>query len=210
MNKYDHEYYFVTSPMDREELPSLTPDKNTQYRQFRFMRQPFGSAPLVFFNGAGDYQKKLGVRVVNVPPNILFDGSNLVVDNGIREGLLNYDINNMSLHPAIYIHDDGKWYENYWYMTFTEQLDCWDRKNSTYDPEPMTLGGESYEVYTYSLNQQLLDRIPAEDRLLFKMGGTTEGLVVFHQELFSLFAGNGDTSASMVKVAEFGKARYSF
>jgi hypothetical protein len=130
MNKYDQEYYFVRSPMNREDLPSLTPEKNTRDRQFRFMCQPVGSAPLTFFNGAGDYQKKLGVKVIMVPPPpILFDGSNLVVDSAIREELLNTDIPNMYLHPAVYIHDDGKWYEDYWYMTFTEHFDCWDRKN---------------------------------------------------------------------------------
>jgi hypothetical protein len=203
MNKHDQEYYFVRSPIDREDLPSLTPDENTEDRQFRFKSQPLGSAPLVFYNGAGDYQKKLGVKVVKVPPKILFDGANPVVDGAIREKLLSYDIPNMFLHPAVYIHDDGKWYENYWYMTFTEQFDCWDRKNSTYDPDPMTLGGISYEIYTYSLNQTLLDGISIQDRLLFKMGGTTDGRVVCHQKLLRLFPGNGDSGAWIQPITEY-------
>lgn len=206
MNEYDQEYYFVVSPMDREDLPTLTPDVNTENRQFRFIRQPVGSPPLVFFNGAGDYQKKLGVVVVKTPPKILFDGSNPVVDDSIREKLLNYEIPNMYLHPAIYIHDDGKWYENYWYMTFTSTFDCWDRQNSTYFPDPMTLGGEdSFGVYTYSLNKELLDNIPLENRLLFEMGGTTDGKVVCNKKLFRIFAGSGDTGTAVIKVGDFGR-----
>lgn len=58
MPKYDDEYYFVRSPRGRDELPELTPKKNTINRDFRFNPQPQGSAPLIFFNGASDYQKK--------------------------------------------------------------------------------------------------------------------------------------------------------
>ena len=152
--------------------PSLTHDDNTAERQFRFMQQPLGAAPLIFFNGGRDYQKKLGERPLKIPPRILFDGSNPVVDSAIREKLLNYDIPNMFLHPAVYIHDDDKWYEDYWYMTFTKQFDCWDRKKSVYYSEPMTLGGSlSYEVSQYSLSEKILDEIPVENRLLFEMGG---------------------------------------
>jgi hypothetical protein len=187
-------------------LPSLTPDENTADRQFRFMRQPVGSAPLMFFNGGRDYQKKIGDKPLKVPPRILFDGSNLVVDDAIREALLNIDIPNMYLHPAVYIHDDSKWYEGYWYMTFTEPFDCWDKKNSTYYPDPMTLGGEeSYGVYTYSLNEDLLNKTSEENRLLFEMGGTTDGMVVCHQKLSPLFSGKGDTGADVIRVADFGK-----
>ena len=48
MNKYDQEYYFITSPMGVAGLPELTPDDKTADRQFRFMPQLFGSAPLFF------------------------------------------------------------------------------------------------------------------------------------------------------------------
>lgn len=187
--------------MGRNDLPRLSPDKNTQ--DPRLMRQSDGSAPLVFLNGASDYQKKLGVKVIETPPPILFDGSNPVVDDSIRQELLNYDIPNMYLHPAVYIHDDGQWHENYWHMTFTEEFDCWDRTNSTYDPEPMTLDGEAYEVYTYSLDETIINNTPSENRLLFKMGGTTEGLVICHQKLFALFAGNGDTGAWVQPISEY-------
>ena len=86
---------------------------------------------------------------MRVPPKILFDGSNLVVNDFIRENLLNYDMPNIFMHPAVYIHDDDKWYENYWYITFTEQFDCWDRKKSTYVPNPMTLSGKNRMEFSH-------------------------------------------------------------
>ncbi|NRR30300.1 hypothetical protein HSX11_08870 [Oxalobacteraceae bacterium] len=48
MSIYDGEYYFIEKSEKSEKLPSLTPDENTEDRNFRFDRQPFGSPPLVF------------------------------------------------------------------------------------------------------------------------------------------------------------------
>ena len=187
MNDYDQQYYFVRSA-DNDSLPDLAPDVNTEDRDFRYQKQSVGSAPLVFINGAKEFQKKGRIPRMKVPPDILFDGSNLVVRSRIREALLEFDIDHLHMHPAIYIHDDGKWHEDYWYMTFTEHFDCWDRVNSDYEEEPLTMGGmDMYSVYEYSLNKELLDKIPLEKRLLFKMGGTQDGFIVCHRSLARLF-----------------------
>lgn len=108
MSQYDKEYFFLLKPAERDDLPSLTPDADTVVRDFRSRPQPYGSVPLVFFNGAGDYQRKLGIQVVQTPPNILFDGPNLVIDNAIRETICNLGIPHLHLHPTVYIHDDGR------------------------------------------------------------------------------------------------------
>lgn len=206
MSRYDSEYYFVVSPVDREDLPCLTPDEPTVTRSFRWRPQPAGSPPLVFFNGGGDYQRKLGIRVVTKPPGILFDGSNLVVDDRIHATLRAQNIPDMYLHPVVYLHDDGKRYDNYWYLTFAEQFDCWDRRTSFYCPEPMSFGGiHSYEVVDYHLDDVLLDQTPMARRLLFKMGGTTEGNIVCHQSLLHIFQHAGESGARVVRVDEFGQ-----
>ena len=188
MNDYDQQYYFVRSADNDIRPPDLSPDVNTEDRKFRYQQQPMGSAPLVFTNGAKEYRQKNRIRTVKVPPDILFDGSNLMVRSRIREALLEFDIDHLHMHPAIYIHDDGKWHEDYWYMTFTEHFDCWDRVNSDYDDEPLTMGGiKRYSIFTYSLNKELLDKIPLEKRLLFKIGGTLDGFIVCHRSLSRLF-----------------------
>jgi hypothetical protein len=200
-NKYDNDYFFVEE-LDREGLPTLTPDKNTEDRTHGIEAQPMGSPPLVFFNGASDYQKKLNVKVVAKPPEILFNGSNLLVPSRIREALLKLNIPNLDMHPSVYIHDDKKWYEDYWYMTFTETFDCWDRTNSTYyDDDPLEMDEfPMYDVYTYSLNEELLDKIPLEQRLLFKMGGTALGMIVCHKSIKRLFITEG---TQLTPIAEY-------
>ena len=57
MNDYDQQYYFVRSA-DNDSLPDLAPDVNTEDRDFRYQKQSVGSAPLVFINGAKEFQKK--------------------------------------------------------------------------------------------------------------------------------------------------------
>lgn len=203
MNKFDQQYYFIDRA-DNDSLPDLTPDINTEDRAFRYERQEVGSPPLFFFNGAKDYQKKLGIPSIKVLPNIIFDGSNLVVRSSIREALLNYDIPHLHMHPTVYIHDDGKWHEEYWYMTFTEQFDCWDRKNSTYEPEPLEMGGfKLYSVYSYSLDEELLDKTPLEQRLLFKMGGTQDGMIVCHQKLLRVFSVGQKSGAKFTTISDY-------
>ncbi|MET3130291.1 hypothetical protein AAKU55_000544 [Oxalobacteraceae bacterium GrIS 1.11] len=195
MNAYDKQYYIIDKAND-DSLPSLTPDTNTKDRRFRYEKQKMESPPLIFFNGAKEYQKKLDIAPIKTMPNILFSGSNLMVCSGIREEILSFNIPHLNMHPAIYIHDDGKWHEDYWYMTFTEQFDCWDRINSTYEDEPLEMGGfKLYSIYTYSLDQELLDKIPLEQRLLFKMGGTQDGDIVCHESISHLFY-TGDTCGS--------------
>lgn len=158
-------------PLNYERLPSLTPDENTEDRPFTYEKQLVGTPPLVFFNGGLEYAKKLGIHSLKEPPAILFHGSNPVVRSDLREKLLSYDIPNLHMHPTVYIHDDGKWHENLWYMAFTDQFDCWDRQHSTYEPEPLEMGGyKLFSVYIYSLDEELLDKTPLEQRLLFKMG----------------------------------------
>lgn len=78
MNQYDQEYLFIDKA-DDERLPSLTPDENTADINFQFERLPIGSPPLIFFNGAKEYQTKLRTPSVKALPEILFSGSDILV-----------------------------------------------------------------------------------------------------------------------------------
>ena len=201
MRKYDNQYYFIEQVSD-DRSPSLVADENTEDRTYTYERQLVGTPPLVFYNGWKE--ENIAQRIKSTVSDILFNGSNLVVRSRIREKLLNYDIQNLHMHPTVYIHDDGKWHEDYWYMTFTEQFDCWDRQLSTYEPEPLEMGGyKLHSVYTYSLNEDLLDKTPLEQRLLFKMGGTQDGYIVCHQKLLSLFLGDGKNGAKLTPIHEY-------
>jgi hypothetical protein len=71
------------------------------------------------------------------------------------------------------------------------EFDCWDRKHSDYDPDPIDTEPPSYEIARYSLNEQLLNDTPLSERLLFKMGGTTAGKIIVHQSIMKLFQVKG-------------------
>ena len=190
-------------PEEDDRLPCLTPDTNTEDRTFRYMAQPAGSAPLVFYNGCRDYARKHGIPSVAVPPEVLFSGSNLVVKTGIRDAVLPLEIPHLHMHPTIYIHDDGAWHEDYWYMTFTRFLDCWDRRLSDYKDCPIEVGGTKlYSVYSYRLDAAVLEGMPLKDSLLFKMGGTQDGFIVCHESIAGIF-GASATGVYLQPVTEY-------
>lgn len=195
MSKYDQDYFLVVKDSEDQRLPELAATDNTESRLYRYERQPIGSAPLVFSNGWKE--DNLQAKVKDTVADILFDGSNLMVAGRIREHLVAYDIPDLGIHPAIYIDDRDVWHEDYWYLAFAQEFDCWDRSTSSYNPRAIDMGGEkSYKVRSYSLNVHLLDKTPLERRLLFKMGGTVDGKVFCHQSLESIFRSTGSSGAS--------------
>ncbi|MGL4605551.1 MAG: hypothetical protein ACRCU9_15550 [Iodobacter sp.] len=201
MSKYNNEYYFILEERN-ERLPDLSPDEDTANRKFRFQEIPQGSKPLVFIDSGLEYMKKQRIKPLDTPPNILFEGSNLVVKDYIREKIMWLAIPDLVIQPSIYIDHKNVWHENYWYCTFTKLFECWNKKTSTYDPEPLDLNNiMNYEVYTYDLDDKLLSETPLNERLIFKMGGTTEGNIVVHKSLAGLFKTSG---AVLVPISDFG------
>jgi hypothetical protein len=202
MTKFDHDYFFIRSDAANNRLPFLKADLNTQERHHDFQPQPMGSAPLVFVNGMKeDFRER---RVKADVTDILFNGSNFMVRDHMREQLLQFDIPNLHIHPAIYIDDSDDWHEDYWFLTFSTLFDCWDRTASDYDDDPVEIGdAKMYSVYEYSLNSELLDSIPLKDRLLFKMGGTIQGMVVCHKSIAGIFRSGQNTGARLQLISDY-------
>lgn len=204
MTKHHEDYFFIRSDRtNNPRLPAMFPDTNTAERGFRYVPEPPGSAPLIFTNGWKEEFKQRGVR--DDVADILFDASNLVVRDHIRERLLHLEIPNLYIHPAVYIDDRGEWHEDYWYLTFANVFDCWDRATSDYDEdEPIGSGTDAlYGVFQYSLNTQLLDETPLQDRLLFKMGGTLQAMIVCHKSLAGIFRSSGSNGAKVQAIADY-------
>lgn len=205
MGKYDKEYYFIESS-DDESNPVLTPDDTTADRKFRYGTQVHEKKPLIFFNGMQELQRKSGVLSLKEPPAILFSGSNPIVPGIIREALLEVNIPNLNMHPVVYVHDNKKRYENYWFMAFSERVDCWDRNNSDYDQDDpsISLGDFNLEqVYRYSLNEYLLEKVPLKNRLLFQIGGVLSASFVCHKSLVNLFNRSVNDGVKTTLVSDF-------
>ena len=204
MTHYNDEYFFIRKPKNNDLLPFLEPDVNTEDRRFRFEAQAAGTPPLVFHNSWKKENLKKGLR--SLSPAVLFEGDDLVVSTAIRDRLLLEEISDLAMHPAIYIDDQERWHEDYWFLTFTKWLDCWDRRTSTYeqDDPPVRLGGfELHQVYQYSLDPDVLDAVPLRQRLLFKLGGSLDGFIVCHKSLMALFRINGQSGAELVRITDY-------
>lgn len=196
--------YFLVMPVEDDRLPDLTPDLNTEDRRFSYRAQPIGSAPLVFYNGGKDYARKLGIPSLTAPPGVLFSGSNPVVKTEIRDALLPLEVPHLHMHPTVYIHDDGTWHEDYWYMTFTKRFDCWDRKRSDYEPDPIEMGGmKLHSIYRFKLDDDLLEQTPLQERLLFQMGGSQDAFVVCHESIAGVFRRAVATGVMLMPIADY-------
>lgn len=206
MKKYEQQYYFLRKAKENESLPSLCPDDNTSDKNYDFEEFPAAASPFFFLNAGREYGEKRNIPSAQRIPSILFDGTNLLVSSSMREALLELDIPHLHMHPSVYIHDDGKWQEDYWYMTFVERFDCWSRGESEYDneDEPIRLGGfDLFEVYKFHFDEKLLNSIPLSQRLLFKMGGAVNAFVVCHESILNIFKSENGDGIRFIKVEDY-------
>lgn len=206
MKKFEHQYYFLRKAKENESLPSLSPDNNTSDKNYDFEEFPVGTSPFFFFNAGKEYNKKRNIPYMKKIPSILFNGTNLLVTSSMREALLEVNIPHLHMHPSVYIHDDGQWHEDYWYMTFIERFDCWSREKSEYDNEdgPIELGGfELFEIYKFHFDESLLNSIPLSQRLLFKMGGAVNAFIVCHESILDIFKSGNSGGIRFVRVEDY-------
>lgn len=199
MNDYDSEYCFI-SYKSTESRPILSADAETAALAYTSEALPLSSLPLKFKNGAANDKNKHIFS--EEPPEILFHGSDIAVKAETFKQLTSIEIPNLALQPAIYIDQNNVHHGNYWFLTFTNKLDCWDRNKSLYAPEPLTSFNDiRYEVISYHLDKATLDSMPLTERRLFKMGATTEGWLLVHNSIASLFK---KTGVELVPIKDFG------
>lgn len=201
---FDEEYYIARRPADEGQL-YLKPDAKTFNRRYGYTKLTQGEAPLFFENAFKDKDKKSGKK--RSLTNVLIDSPNLLVDNEARDKLKFLEIDGLQIYPAVYIDDDIKWHENYWFLNFYKELDCWDRKLSVVeidddddDDDDIDLDAE---IIKYRLNSDILSQIPKEHRLMFKMGGATKAYIFVHQDVVDIFTNVNATGVRFFKVSEF-------
>ena len=199
MSEFNNEYFFLLLPED-ECLPCLMPDKETAKKPYE-SEASNGKKPLIFYNGASEMQKEKEISLIRPLPDVLFNGSYPVVCDRIVYELREFKIPNLAFQSAVFIDNEGAWHENYWFLTFTAEFDCWDRKTSAFDPVPFNKKPPLYSVYTYSLNEKLLLSTLLSERRLFKMGGTQDGFIVAHKSVVPLFRIKG---VDVVPISDYG------
>lgn len=202
MSKFDREYYFIRKDDSNERLPFLSPAVGMYERQYSSQVPQPGSAPYVFSNGWKEEYAELGIQEDTA--DILFDASTFIVRDHIREQLLELALPHLHLHPAVYVDDQDRRHEDYWYVYVAHHLDCWDRETSTYGRGGIKFDDQRlYSVERYALDTDLLDATPLRDRLVFRMGSTLDSFVTCHASVAQIFRGSGSTGASLQVVTEY-------
>lgn len=203
MQDFNQDYYLLLEPNGKG-FPSLDPDEDTLNRSYWRKQMPMGSAPLIFINGFLELQREQGTKLWDTPPDVMFDGARPIVKDKIRDALLNLDIPNLVMNESIYIDHNEIWHENLWFLGFTQALDCWDREKSEvfggYDPDDEEDG--LFMIRRYVLNNEVLAKIPLQERLLFEIGNTSPGHIAAHYSVAKYFANN--TGVIVLPIAEYG------
>lgn len=209
MSKYDQEYYIAHAQNSPTQF-HIAPDRQTEARDYTFERLEMGEAPLVFKNGFKDRDARLGER--SLVTGVMYDGSSFAVSEEIKSYLGQFKIASMQHYPAIVIDDDNNWHDTYWYLNIYEDLDCWDRSKSIFKPDlnPIDEDMAYAKVKKYSLDEDILDAIPEEQRLIFRMDGATKAYVFMHKKIVKHFLENAYTGIRFFKVADFEEGDQNF
>ncbi len=123
MKNYNDEYYLVVLPPDGDQI-FVEALQKTANRDYYTEKQNPGE-PFFFQNSYREEDKEQGIQ--HKLPDILMNGAWLIVNDTVRDFLKFYDTKGMQIYPAVYIDDDLSWHENYWFLIFYDDLDCWDR-----------------------------------------------------------------------------------
>lgn len=192
MQKMNEEYFFIDGASN-EDLPSLVPNEDTSWRLLRSWKNPESDAPYVFHNGALDYQIGTGVKPLKNLPDVVIGTDDFFFSDDKFEKFESLELTGMVAHPCIYIDHDGDWHENLWHVSVVKKIDCWDRSLSEYDEDSAeeTKDGIIYTIDRYSLDDEILENIALNDRLVFRLGGVKYGGTLIHKSLIKFFTNYG-------------------
>lgn len=198
MSEYDKDYFIVLEK-ERPFFPTLSPTEETLDRPFGLQPLVRGK-PLMFVDGFRDKHLKDGVQ--EQIEDVLFCASNIIVKDRIKDRLSALDIADLELFPAVYIGNDEKWHDDFWFVNIYTRWDCWDRQNSTYrstfkEADPDSLA----KVKKYSLNSDLISSVPEKQRMLFKIGRARGQYLFCHKAIADVFL--EIPSVQMFRVSDF-------
>ncbi len=167
-----NERYFLMSPNyeSKNEIFHVVPTDPTAMRRFHYRELIYGEAA-VKFNAKID-------EVFNLEPLILICKPSYIISNELKD-LIDDHIYGGKLYPAV-ISSENMSSDEFYLINIYKKLDCWDRNSSSYkqnDPDYYP------RVYKYKLNDSILDCIPENDRLIFKMGGTDLSPIFVHEKI---------------------------
>lgn len=170
---YNDSYYLLVQNFESEVF-QVVPTDETALRRFHYRQLELADAPVTF----NAKKKQLLNDLITDKPLMLFCKPSFIVASELKT-LVEDHIYGGQLYPAIIASKETS-VEGYYLINMYQKLDCWDRETSEYqqkDPDYYP------RVSRYQLDDTILDAIPENERLLFKMGGTDLSPVFVHEHL---------------------------
>ena len=191
--------YYVLDKSDQDGLPELSPDEDTSQVLLDTALPTLGK-PLKFTNKWRDKYKQRGIK--EVFDKILFYASDVLIEDEIYKTLKVRNILDVSYYPAVYVDDLGNLHENFWFMNVLKMRDCWCRKRSDYmDSSPSSTG--KYYIEKIVLDENVLNQVPVEQRLIFKLGGSMIAYTLIHKSLVNVFLSVGVNPESFIPIKDY-------
>lgn len=203
---YNEKYYFCAVPKGSDRLFVVPNKKRMKSSAYSYLKPKVGSPPF-FFNSSATSVKR-NAKAGNKWPitDALVCDGNVLVNNELWEKIKEFNTGGLAFHPSVFIDDEDVWHENFMFMVFSKKLDCWDRERSVIEEEEERLADGTVfpaTVERFYLDDKVLDKIPENQRLMFKMGGVQNRFVCFHQKIVDIFDQNAAAGIRFLKVSEF-------
>lgn len=203
MTNYNEQYCILARPRGEDQI-FVGLDSRVSSDSFYYTKPNSGSPEFFFNNRAKKRQLKMGVKWPLTSAFVWV--SNVMVDRAHYEALKDFNISNLKYHPSIYIDDEDVWHEDYWFLVFYQELDCWHRKRSeVLDKGEVYSDGTEFppRLNKFYLDDKVLDPIPEEERLMFAMGGVSNRFIFVHQKIVDIFDRSRAEGVRFIKVSDF-------
>lgn len=182
MTNYNEQYYICAVPSGGDHL-FVGRQSKTASGRFWCEKPTDGGPPLYFHNSNKENDLVDGNRWPIT--EVLYCTKSILVKHVLYEKLKMHKPSGMTFHPAVYIDDEGEWHDDYLYLVFHEAGDWWDRDLSDVEEAATIRSDGSVRpawVEKFYLDENVLDKIPENNRLMFALGGATNRHVCFHKK----------------------------
>jgi hypothetical protein len=202
MKNYEELYYIVDELYDENTLYLTALEKSAQ-RRYSSIRLELGGEPL-FFENAYREEDKSSNKIRPIKKSHM-NMTNLLVNEALKNKLDVFAIQNFQFYPSIIIDDYDSYHEDFWIMNIfgsIDALDCDTSEIKRFKPD-----NDSNKVIRYSLNSELLDSIPEERRLIFRMPNTEHKTIFVHEKIVDIFKEEGVDNIKFHKLSEWYRGK---
>jgi len=200
MTNYNEQYYILFGDTSNG-ASHLRPSSNTVDRSYTYVKLNLSGGPTFFYNSFAEEDKKAGIKhpildVMDADGWFLFS-------NRLYQQMATFEINGMQLFPAVFIDDNKKYHENYFLTNFYEELDCLDVDKSNIRSKRERRNRITYNVKELFLSNEILDKIPEEQRLMFRIDKVGDGHILVHQKIKDIIEQENATGAKFFRVDQY-------